>query len=215
MKYFKFLALVMLVFLVVGCGTKDPVQPTTAKMDIMPLKLGIIWTYDFEFYEPGSPGPSYIYEYTVELLGQSQFGGQTWYRARHFLTDGNYSDSSFWYYTLKDSGLYVTIGESQPVYLKIKYPAAVDDIYEGFNETMYRIFYLGVYPTTIVSTNESTTVPAGTYTCYHSRMNIDGEAFQHEYYSPNVGMVRSELLIFDGMQYQPYVILKLKQFQVL
>jgi hypothetical protein len=203
----------MIVFMVIGCGKKDPLEPTVPENNIMPLGVGITWTYDFEVYQPGDPNPFDVLTYYIEILGQTTIDNESWYYTRHLFTDGVNSDSTFYYYTLRDSGLYVREGQANPAILKVVYPTTQGTLFNGYSEFIDFLFGFNIVPAEVISTSESATVPQGTYACHHYSFDLDG-AYQHEFYAPNMGLVRSDLLIDNGMGgFDPYISLKLTNIQ--
>lgn len=214
MTLMKCLVLVMIVFLIIGCGKKDPLEPTVpTRVDIMPLNVGITWLYDFEVYQSGNSIPTDTLSYRVDIVGQTTIDNELWYYARHFFTDGVNSDSMFYYYAQRDSGLYVREGQADPAILKIVYPTTQGTLFNGYSEFIDFLFSFNIVPAEVISTNESITVPQGTYSCHHYSFDLDG-AFQHEFYSPKIGLVRSDLLVNDGVGgFYPWISLKLTDIQ--
>jgi hypothetical protein len=154
----------------------------------------------------GNPVPFDVLQYEIELRSTTIRNDETWFYARHYLTDGVTGDSSFFYYTLRDSGIYISSEQDETPRLMIHYPTSQGTQFNGYSGFLRWLFGFGVVPGTVVSTNESVTVPLGTYGCHHYNFDLGSEAFQHEYYSENVGLVRSELILSDGMGgFYPYI----------
>jgi hypothetical protein len=215
MTYIKVCLLMLMILLVAGCATKDPLQPTDVKRDIMPLAVGVNWTYDLYLYSPPSPVPVDTLAYIVQITGQTTINQEVWYNARHILRQPGYSDdTTFWYYTLRDSGLCVRISQATPVRLKVKAPGTVGTTFTGYNEFMANYFWGDItLPGEIQSTSAAITVPKGSYSCYFSRLDYEsGSLYFDEYYAYNVGMVRSEMRVFDVDTYYDYLRFELVSF---
>jgi hypothetical protein len=198
----------LMILLVAGCATKDPLQPTDVKRDIMPLKDGISWTYKLYIYNAPNPTPMDSLIYIVRISGTTVMDQETWFNSLHLLRQSGYTDdSSIYYYTLRDSGLCVRLSAANPVRLKVKAPGNVGTTFTGYNEFMAAYFFgETTVPGEIISTNAAISVPLGNYSCYQSRLNYaPGEAYYEEYYAYNVGMVRGELMVNYSDTYYPYL----------
>jgi hypothetical protein len=105
---------------------------------------------------------------TIEVYGDTVLEGRAWYQLALSQFQANLSD-----------GLNLWVGFPRLIY---KYPATVGDSVDT-----------GSAMVTIVSVNESKTVPAGTYSCYHYRARFYESGNQlNDYYAPGIGPISFE-----------------------
>jgi hypothetical protein len=195
MRYIKCLVVVTIILTVAGCATKDPLSPTTsATPTIMPLKVGNMWTYDLKSYNSGSPTPIYDWTYYVKIDSVVTIGDEQWYRARHIIYDNvSAYDSTEYYYTNRDDGLWIRETPGGTAYLKAKYPATPSNVYASFNE-----FFGSIPSVTVVDTGMVVSLPQGNYRCYYYRALPAATLEFNEYYQPNIGWVTSIWRSYDG-----------------
>lgn len=196
MKYSGYIVLVIMVFLAIGCGTKDPLKSSTdgdGVLNIMPLRVGNSWTYDFKVFQPNNPTPIYAFDWTLKIVSTQVINDTTWYLGYHILTDGIEVDTLDYYYTNLANGLWVRESLASTPYFRVKYPADQGEVFEAFNE-LYGI----VSAVSVISTATSVTVPHGTFQCYNYRM-IPSSTFQiDDYFRPGLGWVKSEWRVYDA-----------------
>lgn len=182
------------ILLVVGCATKDPLSPTSPPV-IMPLKTGNMWTFDLKMFQAGVPTPTYVYTYSIGVLDPVSIDNEQWYEVMQIIDIGTDADTAYWFYTNRSDGLWTRRNESDTAAFKVKYPANQGDVYEAANE------FLNAEGTVeAVSTHEGVGVPQGSFECYHYSMVVtDPQIILHDYYRPNVGLVKSDWLGFDSV----------------
>ena len=223
MKYLKFPVLAILVFLIVGCGTKDPIGPGTQNnlppTSIMPLKIGNVWLYDFEWYTGPSSPPDVVYDYSITVMDTVRINGEKWYQAAHAVTSVGWTQTV--YYTNRNGGLYFrfSTADGATEYLRFKYPASIGDTYNSTQMFLFTEFgFTGSYPSEMMGTSVSVTVPHGTHNCYYQYADYDpgtpNPVSLKDYFKPNLGMVKSDFQVYDGSVYFTYFVWKLKQVQL-
>ena len=210
MTYLKCAALVMIVLLVVGCGTKDPLQPTTAtKTDIMPLKIGNQWTYDLEaYYAPNQP-PSEYYVYYITVTDTVSINSEKWYTTTISIPSEGYLFTI--YYINRSDGLYfrTSTAANDSVYLRFKYPTHVGDTCH-VNHEFFRLWwgYFNSFPAEINSTGVTVQVPYDTLTCLQQYAETDpgyvNSAYIDDCFRPDLGMMRSYYMVYYDATYGYY-----------
>jgi len=215
MIYLKYFVLVMMVFLVVGCGTKDPISPNNQTISyIMPLKIGNAWSYDMEIYSGPSLPPQVVYDYIMAVIDTVTINNEKWYRTVLAVPEVTWADTV--YFTNRASGLFLrmTTAINDSVYLRFKYPARVGDTSSAAQEFLIGEFGFRSNPAELMSTNASVTVPYGIQSCHYQYINLDpgsqNPVYLDDYFKPNLGMVKSDLRIYDGAYYS-YFVWKLRQ----
>ncbi len=137
--------------------------------DLIPLKVGNIWIMK----SPNAPNDSSIYTDTVVVVKDTVLNNEQWYYVKGL-------DPTISYYlTNRSNGLWA--GGLFP-YLKWKYPAIKNEIYQSANDSIQ-----------VVSTNEILNTAAGQFKCYQYRTLNPSPPFPYPgdtYISPNTGFVR-------------------------
>lgn len=187
MTYVKILVLVMMVITVIGCGTKDPLQPTQTSSVIMPLQVGNTWIYNVNIYTPTSPNPVDTLNWTIKVVAREDFDNRAWYRSLHIITDGVYYDTMVTYYSNFPNGLYLSYLPSDTSFLKLLYPANPGDTFTAVNE-----IYMASGLCELVAVNVPVSVPLNNYQCSYYRMIYSSTRIMHDYYKPDLGMVKTE-----------------------
>ncbi len=189
MRYLRMIA-ILAVVLLVGCGEDKPCchVPST----ILPLELGKQWVGTVTDYD-SLGGIHYIDTVTFVITRDTIISGQRWF-IREGINEGpnKGGDSYVGGYSLlaeRGDGIWTYYGDQSTVEqcLLYKYPVTAGDSYSYCDNTDMTI--------TVLSTNESVSVPAGDYQCYCYQMQFDFGDFtatEVMYLAPNVGMVKLE-----------------------
>jgi hypothetical protein len=161
----------------------------------MPVAVGNSWSYT-ELPAPGFAGDTNNYTLTIikdtvmalTIEGATDIGH--WFK----ITGGIAAPPT--YYAVRSSGHWLTFffndgTDTQIVTtLMAKYPAAVGD-------TFSRIYPFplqnGSVSVEVISTGTNVSVPAGTFSChvYRATLATDGRLTFDSYYSPGVGLVKT------------------------
>ncbi len=117
------------------------------------------------------------YETITTIYSDTLIGDSTWM----VLEDA--SSSSHQYAVNRDNGVwYWSDTLSPPEALALKYPATAGENYPFYEATI-----------TVVSTNASVTVPAGTFSCYYYEANVPIIGTIAKFWcAPNIGIIKAE-----------------------
>ncbi len=150
-----------------GCKDHDT-NPLVIADVIYPLTIGNTWIFKVLSYD--TLGNQYeLMPSQILITGDTVIQGQQCYLG--YETYFNRSD-----------GLYCFTGDSgSPFALLYKYPAKVGDSYSEGNRTI-----------TVVSVNDTITVPAGTFVCYHYEVLAPYADTEERYLAPKIGLVMVE-----------------------
>ena len=145
---------------------------------LIPFKLNNSWEY-----------VHFIYDTSGGILGQNthltKVIKDTVISKTHFYAYGNWGD----YYTTNGDGVWFYLfyqNGTEEHYLYYKYPCKTNDTYS---------FPFGRPPAivTVLSTNKSVQVEAGTYSCILYRFDLEGtDSYSNFYISPGIGIVKTE-----------------------
>jgi hypothetical protein len=201
MTYFKYIVLFMILLLLIGCGKKDPLEPTIPTV-IMPLKVGNAWAYDMWIYMGPSQPPEVIYNYIMAVTETVPIDGETWYKTILAVPEVTWADSV--YFINRSGGLYFRTSTvvADSVYLRFKYPAQMGDVYDAAQEFLLGEFGFRSGQAAMASTNISVTVPFATTNCYYQIIDNDpGNAtppLLHDYFRPELGMVKTDWQVYSA-----------------
>jgi hypothetical protein len=111
----------------------------------------------------------YTQQDTIRILRDTTIQNERWYIGYGILTN-------------RTEGLYdYQPGSSSPASLKFKYPVSAPTSY----------FYRGIM-VKVLSTTDTVSVQAGTFTCHLYRTGIDSVSYFDDYYSPGIGLIKHE-----------------------
>ena len=190
---FTWLAAILLLGTVMGCGDRNPVNKNTDDV-IIPLKVGNSWTYR-------STDPVIATEYTWQIDSIGNIGSTPWFFSKRSYASSGRMDNGP---TLRNDGgsaLFYNANLLDRIILQLKYPGNVGELFkydtiqglaDGLEATM---------AWTITSTDTVITVPAGTFTCYLYRqtqimpsISLDAPlplyVETHIFAAPDVGIIR-------------------------
>lgn len=148
---------------------------TTNNISILPLKVGNKWYYQWKKYD-------FYGTITSDSSGSVSIKKDTTINNDLCFLYGKNS-----YFTEKSNGIYIYYKNYANPYLYFKYPANTGDNYNPGPGSMF---------TSVVSTNISTSVPAGTFNCYNYKVLYIGsisEFYYNYYMAPYIGIVKTEL----------------------
>ncbi len=171
--------LIPLLFVVLlGCSKKSSTEDPVVVPDLFPLKTGNTWTYKTTRMD------TVISSHFNKVIGDTIILGETWSRV-------SYDDALVSIMKNKSDGLWFmnpTKSTSGIAILYYKYPVPAGTQYvttDGVNVT-------------VVSVNETVTVPMGTFSCYHYTMTYPNSEVYQEYYCPGKGLVRMDKFAVNG-----------------
>ncbi len=168
----KIWAIVLLTIVLSSCEpSADRIIPTG---EIVPLKVGNQWTYKVKIFNQSGTVTDSSFE-TVKIVNELLIVNELWYVDN----DGNVQ-------TNRADGRWV---RSDVEYLVEKFPCKLNEMYR-LVDTVTFVRVKGV--------DEPVNVPAGRYLTYIYQWMRNGFLVGDFYYSPNLGMVKSEKYMQEG-----------------
>lgn len=179
MKMLQFFTIFLLLAVVAGCSKSDDNQDQPpATPSLIPLQIGNNWNYRSTMQD------TVITTHFNTVIGDTSIRDEDWfimtYDNQVSVLLNNRSDG-LWFWNNSKS----TMGTSILYY---RYPVPAGTEYY----TTDSVFV------SVVSVNESVTVPMGTFSCYHYTMKYPGNAVYQEYYCPGTGLIKLEKYYVDG-----------------
>lgn len=200
MKYILYTISVLFIAMVVGCeGTTDPNNNNVSQDVIFPLAVNNEWVYQETIFDSNGV-VSRQNNYSTAIVKDSIRLGE-----KVFI-----DQSGFIYVNRTDGLWYLNDGINRnEQLLAFKYPCKIGDTFPGshFNYNGEK----DLVTMTVVSLNESITVPAGTYTCIKyigegyfpsSGLKTDRRMY---YLAPKIGIVLIEDYDYINHQANPYL----------
>jgi len=170
--------------LILGCGTKDPIEPEPKES--WPLKVGNRWEYNyaFEYLLYSDSSTSYdTASYTSEIVESVKLDDVMWYHVEDELIFGQSETYTFYYYLGElETGLWYKSSLIAEPELYLKYPLLTGNIIK-LRERYYEV----------ININEVIETPIGQFSCYHlygSDSTIEGSWQSHYFFSPRIGIVQ-------------------------
>jgi hypothetical protein len=144
-----------------------------------PLKLGNSWTFQSKFLIS-------VKTYNETIYNQNTLGGET-----YFLFD-NYRIYTSVAFLIDDNKVFTYINDSK--YLMYDFSAEVGTSWSSPDTPKLIMGRM-----TLVSKSDSITTPIGTFKgCYHFKHYFDGSNYYHEWFAPNIGIVKRQTVLLSG-----------------
>lgn len=202
MKKLSFISIALSLMLILTACQDDSTSPSKSK-EIMPLALGNFWVYQQLYYDSnGNLTDSEID--TLLVKRQFTYNGKVYFSFDEY--DEEHQDEGL---RNADGGLYQLNydydNETFSEDLMFKYPAKTGDV-----------FMINEEEVKVISTNATISVPKGSFSCYHYKIEseyIDEDdpsysrkIIENLYMAPGVGMVKYEIIrnYFNGDLYRKY-----------
>lgn len=181
-------------FLLAACSNNNDTSGNGSKMDvIMPLAIGNSWTYEVQPADSADGVPMF----TDSVIGFDTINGVQW-----ALVQRSSLASSFFYRDASDGLHKVETYDTAGIFdnLLAKYPAQTGDsytdslwiFYHNGGDTNWKVMP-GSATTTVLSINESVSVPAGTFHALKYEY-LPSLSYPEQYYVPGIGMVEMDNL---------------------
>ena len=171
-------------------GIELTLEPLPAAKDsIIALHVGNRWLWHITTYALDGSGSTYLD--SMKIDSAQTVGTDKWFFPGNPYTDLAYANRIDGCYYKSFNGIPPT-----PDFLYYKYPARKNDIYKApvaffSGSSVYIVDTRRVM--TVLSTDTSITVPAGTFRGYLYRYDYtDGSSYWREFLAPSVGWVRVE-----------------------
>lgn len=168
--------IMILIAVLVGCGTDKVTSPTAVSPAFIPLKVGNQWTYE-EVHLDSAGNTHRIDTMVQEISRDTLINGEKWY----ILTINGAVDPEIGPITIRRDGMWAG-GPSGS--LQFKYPASVNDT-----------FMMGNQLSIVESICDTITVPAGVFICHNYKWPEEPASprpYQYHYLSPGVGFIKAE-----------------------
>lgn len=179
MKNSKFLLIPLLLITLVACKKSDSTEDPASVPSLFPLKIGNTWNFK------STKMDTVITNHFNKVIKDTTLLDETW----AVLTYDNAVNSIL---KNKLDGLWFVIPtkstSGNTAILYYKYPVASGTQYMTPDSVNV----------TVVSTNESVTVPMGTFACYHYTMRYANKEVYQEYFCPGTGLVKIEKFYVNG-----------------
>ncbi|MDP4219636.1 MAG: hypothetical protein Q8916_06505 [Bacteroidota bacterium] len=191
-------------------GTSAPSPGSTASVqDLYPLKIGDSWTYHRQVLSP-TGSVTFDTEDTLTLPNQITFQGQQAFQQNLTPID---TIGTEWYYYNGSSDIYSVHHPQSDFEIAhyLHYPMKVGESFILADDSTFARNYDDKTVLVLRSSNESVTVPAGSFSCvYFEKYGItttsgvvDTEMFDKLYYASGVGLVMDKGFVKSaGVTYQ-------------
>ncbi len=195
-KFFKLMLLVIFIFAYPACSI--------AGDEIQPLAIGNYWIYSVEMYMGDTLAPTPPMTDTVEVKGEIDWGGHTWYS----FSDPSEEGEIHYYRNAEDGHYQLTISPEHKdgkVELKAKLPFKLNDSWIDPSDSTRM---------TIEAVDETVTVPAGKFEgCYRVKMKMSEDATGTIWMKSGVGRIKMEFKAKQG-EMEVRSVRELKEFHL-